>query len=297
MHTSTQNTASSLAVMKFSALGDIAIQLPFLRAISQPLCIITSPIGKAFLEDEFSDFIVLRNKSAGSLIRIIHEIRKRRFSDLIDLQGNDRSRLITFISGSKVHNGYDPYRKPPYSELAREIWAKVKAEEVFAGKPRSYVVFNPGSSAKWSAKRPPVWKWVEFAKIINTRYSLPIKLTGSAEELDYVNTIADALPGEVEVMAGKTSLPELKRLLADAFLTVSTDSAALHISAVQGTPTIGLFGSTTWQDKLRHPWTIALYDKIYYPTGEMPVCTAEVDNYYDHIDIEEGLTSLEQYLI
>ncbi len=35
-----------------------------------------------------------------------------------------------------------------------------------------------------------------------------------------------------------TGFPELKKLIRDAFLTVSTDSAALHISKAEATPTI-----------------------------------------------------------
>jgi len=284
--------------MKFSALGDIAMKLPFMRTVEKPVCIITSPLGKAFLQDEFSDFIVLKDKSVGSHIRLIREIRKRRFSDLIDLQGNDRARFISSWSGAgHIHNGYDvnsPYR--PYSDMVRSIEAQINLRPVQGNKDRNYIVFNTGSSAKWSAKRPPVTKWVEFAEIVNARFALPIKMTGSADEVKYVNSIASRLPGDIEVVAGETSLTGLKNLLADAFLVVSTDSAALHIAAVQGTPTIGIFGSTTWKGKLPYDWGKGLYDRTYYPDGNMPTCVGQIDNYYDHIDLREGLDALKDYL-
>lgn len=287
------------ALMKFSALGDIAMKLPFIRTVEQPACIITSPLGKAFLQDEFSDFIVLKDKSIGSHIRLIREIRKRRFSDFIDLQGNDRCRFISKCSAAKtIHNGYDvksPYR--PYSDLVRSIEARIDIRPQAGNKERTYIVFNTGSSAKWAAKRPPAEKWIEFAEIVNARFGLPIKMTGSAEEREYVDSIARQLPGTIEVVAGETSLSELKQLLSQAFLTVSTDSAALHISAVQGTPTIGIFGSTTWEGKLSHSWTAALYDQQYYPDGKMPVCTGEPGHYYDHIDLNDGLDALKEFLV
>jgi len=47
----------NLAVIKFSALGDIAESLPVLRAFKQTPTIITSPLGKALLQDEFDDFM------------------------------------------------------------------------------------------------------------------------------------------------------------------------------------------------------------------------------------------------
>jgi len=287
-----------LALMKFSALGDLAMMLPILRAVEQPACIVTSPIGKALLEDEFSDFIVLRDKSIGGTVGLIRQLRKRRFSDFIDLQGNDRCRFISVFAGARtVHNGYDadsPYR--PYSELVKSLAAKAAANQSFKKRERSFIVFNTGSSAKWVAKRPPPGKWVEFAEIVNARFNLPIRLTGSAEERRYVEGIAGLLPGRIDVVAGQTSLVALKRLLGKAYLTVSTDSAAMHLSAVQGTPTIGVFGSTTWKGKLSHPWTAALYDRHFYPDGGMPSCTGKVDNFYDQIDLNEGIDALKDFL-
>jgi ADP-heptose:LPS heptosyltransferase len=290
-----------IAVMKFSALGDIARTLPFLRQTGPETCIITSPLGKAFLEDEFSDFIVLPNKSYISQFRLIQEIRKRRFDHLIDLQGNDRCRFFTKIvertSCTEVHNGYDANSKHrPFSELAIKVWTAAKAKQIFEPKPREYIVLNCGSSAKWAAKRPPAWKWVEFASSLQDRYDLPFKLTGSADELDLVNNIAKELPGDVEVLAGQTSLAGLKPILKSAFLVVSTDSAAMHIAAAEKTPVIGIFGSTSTTYLPNYPWCQALYDPIYYPDGQLPKCTDKVDGYYDHINLEEGLIALQAYL-
>jgi len=286
------------AVMKFSALGDIASVLPLLRVIEPKPCIITSLLGKAFLEDEFSDFLVLPSKSTVSHIRLIRDIRKRRFANLIDLQGNDRCRFLSALSGSIVHNGYDPNsRHRPYSPWVRELQQQARERLVFTKKSRSYIILNTGSSAKWASKRLPVAKWVEFAGLLNDRYGLPFRLTGSADEVDYVTDIARQLPGNVEVVAGKTSLTDLKKIIRDAFLTVSTDSAAMHISAVEMTPTIGLFGATPWERFNYLPWTVALYDRIYYRDAAQPTKSlAEIRNYYDHIHLEDGLAALKEYI-
>ncbi len=285
------------AVMKFSALGDIAMALPFLRALENAPCIISSPIGKEFLQDEFSDFIVMENKSLSAHLKIIRDIRRRNFEDLIDLQGNDRSRFISICSGATIHNGYDP-KRGRYSELAKKIKERAKQRLKFIPTPRDYIVFNTGSSAKWASKRPPAWKWKEFAEKVNERFGLPIKLTGSAEEIPYVSALANELPENVEIVAGQTSLTELKALLKGAFLTVSTDSAAMHISAVEGTPTVGIFGATSWQAIGYVPWGVALYDRTFYPDGIPPKRSrTEALNYYNHIDLTEGLDALKDYLI
>jgi len=250
------------------------------------------------LEDEFSDFLVLPDKSVISHLRLIRDIRRRQFSDLIDLQGNDRCRLFSACSGSKVHNGCDPdERYRPFSPWVRELQHKARERLVFEKKPRSHIILNTGSSAKWASKRLPVKKWVEFASLLNERYALPFKLTGSADEVDYVSSIAKELPGGIEVLAGKTSLTDLKKVIREAFLTVSTDSAAMHISAVEKTPTIGLFGATPWVRFNYLPWTVALYDRVFYRDTAPPVKSLpDIRNYYENINLEAGLEALKEYL-
>ncbi|MEP4079889.1 glycosyltransferase family 9 protein [Haloferula sp.] len=286
-----------IAVIKLSALGDIASTLPYIRAMDPAPCIITSPIGKAFLKDEFSDFIVLDKKSFASQLKVIREVRKRRFTDILDFQGNKRCRMIGRLSGSRVHDVANVFvNNVPGSELTESVIAK-GTEAIQCGKrERTHIIFNTGSSPKWTSKRPPAEKWQEFATILNERYQLPIKLVGSEEERPYVQEIADGLPGDVEVLAGKTPFPELKKVIRDAFLTVSTDSAALHISKAEGTPTIGIFGSHAIGGKMRFPWTVGIYDRVLYPDGKLPIAEQTPGNYYDHVDLNEGLEALADYL-
>ncbi len=101
---------------------------------------------------------------------------------------------------------------------------------------RSYIVLNAGSSEKWISKRLPVEKWIEISRLLDERFGLEFVLTGSADEREYVQSLARHLPVSCRVVAGKTSLPELKGILREAFLTVSTDSGPMHISAVMKTP-------------------------------------------------------------
>ena len=130
------------------------------------------------------------------------------------------------------------------------------------------------------------------------RFNLPFVLTGSADEADYVSALASELPGRLRNLAGKTSLQELKTVLNKAFLTVSTDSAAMHLSAAMKTPTIGLFGATNWHRFAPlGPWATSLYDPTVYPDGTSPPLTLENQGaYYDHIDLQTGLLKLAPFL-
>jgi ADP-heptose:LPS heptosyltransferase len=144
----------------------------------------------------------------------------------------------------------------------------------------------------------PLRKWREFSEVLYERFGLPFLLTGDKSEVEYVSEVAKAVVGKKEVIAGKTSISELKRVLKDAYLVVSTDSAPMHIAAVQKTPTIGIFGATNWIVSAPFgPWSVALYDRTLFKDGKpFAKNRLEVGNYYDNIDINEALERLKLYL-
>ena len=124
-------------------------------------------------------------------------------------------------------------------------------------------------------------------------------MTGDKSEKEYVDTILNEnLEIPIENIAGKTTIQELKELLKNAFLTVSTDSAAMHTSAAMKTPTIGLFGPTNWIKSAPYgPWSTVVYDKVYFKVGKpLEKNSRDISNYFDHIDINEALTELSAYL-
>lgn len=284
------------AVIRFSALGDIAYTMPFLRALNVRPLIITTAMGRELLKDEFDEFLLLKGKRLTDVLALVAQIRKLRFDILIDLQNNDRSWAIDSLSGAKnkFTNKGMPRGVPTLDNMMRILQPTGLLDELdttFEPKPREYIVLNTGSSEAWKSKRLPDHKWQEFAALLLERYNLPFVLTGGPDEADYVAALAGKLPGEVRNMAGKTSLQELKKLLGGAFLTVSTDSAAMHISAAMKTPTIGLFGATNWiRSAPLGPWTTVLYDRTVYPAGKPPVPNrTESGTYYETIDLNAGL--------
>jgi ADP-heptose:LPS heptosyltransferase len=288
-----------IAVIRFSALGDIASLIPFLRALKTRPAMITAAAGKELLKDELDDFMLLESKKLSAVFKLIREIRKRRFDVLIDLQNNDRSRIITALSGAgKIFSNKGMLRGIPAYDDALRILAPSgllgSPDTTFVPKPHDYIVLNTASSERWKSKRIPDSKWREFAQVLLDRYQLPFVLTGDPSEKEYVSALAGKLPGTVRNMAGKTTLPELKKLLGGAFLTVSTDSAAMHISAAQKTPTIGLFGATNWvRSRPFGPWSAVLYDRTVYPDGKPPVPNLDQPGpYYEQIRIEDGLEQL-----
>ncbi len=287
-----------VGVYRYSALGDIAAALPVLRAFKEPPIILTSPMGRALLEDEFDAFEVLESKSVVDMARFLLRLKRRKLGLFIDLQNNDRSRFLRTFFKSITNEGVSFEQSVTYIfyDIAKKSGLVDKLDMRFTKKSPSYIVLNTGSSPKWLSKRLPLHKWREFSEVLYDRFGLPFVLTGDCSEVAYVQEIARHIVGKVEVVAGKTGLQDLKKILREAYLVVSTDSAPMHIAAVQKTPTIGIFGATNWIVSAPFgPWSVALWDKERFmkpPRKNL----LEIGDYYEGVRIEEGLARLSSYL-
>ncbi len=285
-------------VYRYSALGDIAAALPVLRSFTKPITILTSPIGKELLKDEFEDIWVIKNKSIFTLLKTIYKLKKAGTELFIDLQNNDRSRFLRFFFKAIGNDGvsFEQCVTHIFYDIAKKSGLVAPLDTTWQPKPKEYIVLNTGSSPKWQSKRPPAWKWREFSQILWERFNLPFVLTGDKSEREYVDNLAKEIVGKKEVIAGKTSVQDLKKVLDGAFLCVSTDSAPMHIAAAQKTPTIGLFGATNWIVSAPFgPWSVALWDKRKFSKPH-PKNLLTPGDYYDGIDLEEGLQRLQEYL-
>ncbi len=86
--------------------------------------------------------------------------------------------------------------------------------------------------------------WVEVAQWLQAR-DVRVVLSGSGDtdELDYVEAIARAIPGAVN-LAGKLALSQVACLLAHARAYVGPDTAVTHMAAALGIPVIAFYGPT-----------------------------------------------------
>ncbi|MBW2561632.1 MAG: lipopolysaccharide heptosyltransferase, partial [Deltaproteobacteria bacterium] len=71
---------------------------------------------------------------------------------------------------------------------------------------------------------------------------------GSSGETKRAAYIRSRSCGEVFSLAGRTTLGELAGLLGLGCLHIGVDSAAPHIAAAVGTPTITIYGPSDWLD-------------------------------------------------
>lgn len=125
-----------------------------------------------------------------------------------------------------------------------------------------WVTINPCS--RWKYKEWSYEKWGEVVDWLWKNHQLPVLLIGSPEEAGTAGKIVADRSDHAFNLAGKTTLGELSALLAMSTLHLGVDSAAPHMAAAAGTPTLTIFGPGNWKS-----WTIA--DELHrVVTAEMP---------------------------
>jgi heptosyltransferase-3 len=219
-------------------------------------------------------------------LRLIGELRRQRFDLVIDLRGDDRGVYMSLASGAPVRAamryGHMPWRDAFYTHLvippppeARTRGAAYQSLDVIrplgidtadpvprlhvseetlkrvrqmlpGGDSRSRVTINP--FARWKYKEWDYGKWAEVVRWLDGGKGYRPVLVGSRAEREAAARIASEAGGWVVNLAGQTSLKELAALLSLSAFHAGVDSAAPHIAAAVGTPTITIYGPTDWRD-------------------------------------------------
>ena len=108
-----------------------------------------------------------------------------------------------------------------------------------------WLTVNPFS--RWSYKEWDSGKWGEVIDQLWRRYRIPALLIGDGNEFTRSETIVKGREGRVLNVAGKTTLGELVALISMSTLHMGVDSAAPHIAAAVGTPSVTLHGPSDWR--------------------------------------------------
>lgn len=108
-----------------------------------------------------------------------------------------------------------------------------------------YWVLAPGASKDF--RRWPAEHFAEIARrLAQCRPGWRCVVVGSAQEAQLAQPIVRALGANVVDLTGRTGLPALLALIAGARLVLGNDSAAGHIAAAVGTPSVMMVGGGHW---------------------------------------------------
>ncbi len=123
----------------------------------------------------------------------------------------------------------------------REIVSREKLDAL-----PKWITINPFS--RWSYKEWSDQKWVEIIDWIWDSFMIPTIIVGSPEEKAKAALLISQCRGRAYNFAGKTSLSELAGILSVSRLHIGVDSAAPHIAAATGVPTVTIYGPSSWFD-------------------------------------------------
>ncbi len=302
-----------ILVVKPSSLGDIIHALPVVRILRHacPRADIAWLVNDGFapiLEgspviNRLIPFARRRYATLDGCLDLVHllgALRRERFDWVIDLQGLLRSGLITLFTGARRRTGlsdgregstncYNEHIKVPahrmhavdrYLLLARQLGLDVdRVEFPLAPDPRgpkapreSLILINPG--ARWVTKRWPASRFSELIACLAARWpDHRIAILGSADERLPAEAIARGAHAPVEVLAGRTTLPQLMDLMRRAKLVVTNDSGPMHLAVAVGTPVVGIMGPTN--PRLTGPYPASNHIVLYAATPCSPCLKGE----------------------
>ncbi|OGI17793.1 MAG: hypothetical protein A2255_04570 [Candidatus Melainabacteria bacterium RIFOXYA2_FULL_32_9] len=255
-------------IFRFGAIGDVVHSTALYRSLKkydQNLSIhyLTGKVPSLLLEnDTYLDKIwITEGKSYKDLAKLAKELKKEKFDLCINLQPSIRTRIFSFLVGSKLILTYNKTfkihavknfwitAKPLFRDilLDKEInifipeETKEKISKILNTE-KKIIGFNMGSNSARQGRKWPIEHWKELAKRIIDKYDCEIVLTGSLEDREISETLLDISP-KIKSFCGKLNILENAALLSRCNILISGDTGPLHIATAVKTPVIGLYGS------------------------------------------------------
>ena len=144
----------------------------------------------------------------------------------------------------------NPVDRVPRFYLADEDRAKARALLAAddAGASGVVITLHVGGEGFQGRKR---WAPERFAQVANAlveRFNARVVIVGGKVDIPMSDATAALVRGPISMLAGKTNLKVTGALIEASALFIGNDSSPLHIAAAVGTPAIGIYGPSDWQE-------------------------------------------------
>lgn len=275
------DTMQNILILKLGALGDVVMATPLIDAILQAhpdsrVSLLTTPaFAPLFAAWPRLTVHAVPRHGGANFLRMLRFIRHGCFARLYDLQGNDRSGLLSALSGISERVGNHP--RWPYTHHPAQAWDGtshifVRMCEVLASAgvtvraarpllpatadvdaevarwqgdhglaPGSFVLLHAGASAARPEKR-----WPGFADLARALLANGHQVVWLGGEDDRALNRRLAAAGGIDATAA-FSIPALAAIGREAAFAVTNDSGPMHVLAAAGIPVFGLFGPSDWR--------------------------------------------------
>tara|TARA_Y100000310_G_scaffold343159_1_gene449503 strand:+ start:15301 stop:16320 length:1020 start_codon:yes stop_codon:yes gene_type:complete len=282
-----------ILIIKLDHIGDIITSIPSLRALKKDypkahISIMLRSLTKELLENcPYVDEIIVydplwyRGKKTFNLfehLRFISKLRKENYDLAIDLRGDLRNIILSYLSKAKYRLSYDikggdfllthignyddklhiidrnlnllKTINIDYKDRKLEMFISNKEKKIIdnllkKNKIKKFVILHPGSGGVLK-----LWDNKKFSKVgdyLAKKYNIII--TGAPSESFMCNEIVNNMENKALNLCGELNLMQLSELIKRAELFISPDSGPMHIAKAVNTKLIALFGTS-----LSHVW-------------------------------------------
>lgn len=278
-----------ILLLQLKRIGDLILTLPAIDALrerfpdSEITLVVTKRCAELLPAISSIDRAYVARRNLRD-VSVFFAIGRQKFDCCIDLTQNDRSAILTFLSGAdkrigasrvqaklgrwaRVYNEFAHLRlkemhtidynlalleplgiRNTRPELRLELpeSARTHARELLhaANIENDFVVVHPGS-----ARAEKFWeaeRWAGVIEHVRTRLQTAVVVTGGAWrcEQEHIRQMKECAGNAIVDLSGKTDLLTLAAVISRARVLVTVDSAAMHLAAAQRTPQVILFGPT-----------------------------------------------------
>jgi ADP-heptose:LPS heptosyltransferase len=272
-----------ILMVQFKSLGDTVVSIPALMAIRRhfPDCELHALVPEAsapLLQHHPAVnrvWGVPRKAGLRQYWPIIRALRAERFDSAVDLGGNDRSAILTFLSRAPERLGamqpnqgfwgkrfcftkpvapapedrheslrllhiLSPWNIPPPEKIEIKLYPDpTVANPLSRNSTKPTVICNTGAASP--KKQWPIAHWARLHKMATARgYELVYTRGVSPPEEKLIQELQELVPGAN--ILPKLDLPRLLAAIKSADAAISNDTGPMHFATALGVKTVAIFG-------------------------------------------------------
>lgn len=250
-----------ILVIKLGAFGDICLSLGLFEHIrarhpqAQITLLTTPPFAELCRRNPAFDHVETIERwhvlQPAAWLGYHKRMQENSFDLVYDLQSNDRTRWLRWLSPKQMRGNWVDVRKAlaPHNTDALDVsklglplpqkmdW--LASDITDFNLPERFVLLVPGSAPQHPGKRWPVSHYAALAQKISAAGCLPVMI-GTQSETDVIDSIKAACP-EALSLAGQTSFHDIAALAQRAVAAVGNDTGPMHLISICGCPVVSLF--------------------------------------------------------
>jgi ADP-heptose:LPS heptosyltransferase len=261
--------ADSIVVLRALGLGDLCTGVPVLKALRRAFpahrLILAAPAWQAALATQLVDEVV----GTAALAALPRQLNRAAVAVNLHGRGPQSTRRLLATAPRRLlafrHEDIESTQRSPRwqaGEHDAQRWCRLLVEglgvpaaaddlelsvpDVAPAVPAGAVLVHPGASA--ASRRWPPDRFAAVVRALADR-GHRVALTGGASEAPLCRVIAGSAGGDIEVLAGRTTVGQLAATVATAAAVISNDTGVAHLASAYRTASVVLFGPvppTAW---------------------------------------------------